>query len=377
MNKQIKIFILLFTIVLLTGCVKYDANMEISKDKSMQLSIIYAVDEDLMQGGMLVDDKQKSNLIDQGFVVTDYADDMYKGIKLEKSVQNIDTISTTEDTKYSLSSMIDTSEEKERKEMFKIERGFFKNKYIAIFEFDQSNSDSNDGIISESQEEMDFELQSALDNLDLGFRVTIPEKPLSNNATTTENDGKTLIWDLGKNLTTDITFEFELYNMTNIYITIGGIILIVMLIILIIIIRIKKSKRPKIVEEGPINTEPLTINNVMTNSQKTSSFIEDAPPAIEKEEPTPLADVNDLTNILPVSVIQDEKVEIKQPTDVEVSNNIPNMDDLIKISLVQSNTQVPTQETQKIPEVSQTPVQQTPVIPEIIPMENTNNDGRN
>ena len=43
--KKIKYLVLLFTVTfLLTGCIKFNANMDIKKDKSMDFSIIYALD---------------------------------------------------------------------------------------------------------------------------------------------------------------------------------------------------------------------------------------------------------------------------------------------------------------------------------------------
>lgn len=79
------------------------------------------------------------------------------------------------------------------------------------------------------------------------FIVSVPYKSLSNNATTVEDDGKTLIWDL-MNLKNQDTmqFEFELYNMTNIYIAIAisGVILLGLIgLVVVIIIRSSKNKK--------------------------------------------------------------------------------------------------------------------------------------
>lgn len=79
------------------------------------------------------------------------------------------------------------------------------------------------------------------------FSVSVPYNALSNNATTVEDDGKTLIWDL-MNLKNQDTmhFEFELYNMTNIYIAIaisGVILLGLITLVVAIIIRSSKNKK--------------------------------------------------------------------------------------------------------------------------------------
>ena len=44
MKKYLKIFLSLIMVFALTGCVKYNVNMEVKKDKSVTLEVIYAID---------------------------------------------------------------------------------------------------------------------------------------------------------------------------------------------------------------------------------------------------------------------------------------------------------------------------------------------
>ena len=70
--KKIKYILLLCTLTfLLTGCVKYNANMDIKKDKSMDFSIIYALDSSLFEDQKLLEDKDKKEWEERGFTVTD------------------------------------------------------------------------------------------------------------------------------------------------------------------------------------------------------------------------------------------------------------------------------------------------------------------
>ena len=55
-------------------------------------------------------------------------------------------------------------------------------------------------------------------NMDLSVKVTLPYSALSHNATKTNNDDKELIWTLSQEGVQYMEFEFELYNMMNIYI---------------------------------------------------------------------------------------------------------------------------------------------------------------
>ena len=50
MKKVRNVLLLLVATLTLTGCVKFNANMEIKKDKSMDFSIIYAIDTSAMGG---------------------------------------------------------------------------------------------------------------------------------------------------------------------------------------------------------------------------------------------------------------------------------------------------------------------------------------
>ena len=100
-----------------------------------------------------------------------------------------------------------------------------------------------------------------MSSMDMKFNVTLPYKAISSNATTIENDGKTLKWDLLNQNLKNLEFEFELYNMNNIYLTAGVIVVIILLIIIIL----KKSKSS--------NKNNLTSNDMITKTSNNSSII--------------------------------------------------------------------------------------------------------
>lgn len=301
MKKSLYILTIFIIAICLSGCVKYNANMEIKKDKSMDFSIIYAMDTQYFGDQEVLTEENRKELEEEGFKVTDYQEDTMKGFTLTKSIKNIDELSTTENTDYSLSNI----EEDKDKEMFKVEKGFFKNKYIANFKFDTEDSaiteegtnggtitdGYSDGTIEENPDSYsDFPMDStegyndssmddfsnmATSNLDLSLNVTLPYQAISNNATKTENDNKTLSWDLTSSEIETINFEFELYNMTNIYLTIGGIALLIIIIIVVTVTKHKKrkniGKEMKDLSQNNQPTPPTTPSNTQTITLPTNN----------------------------------------------------------------------------------------------------------
>ena len=112
-----------------------------------------------------------------------------------------------------------------------------------------TQTDTNVQDDTDTQTDSSFDFSSNMDmsmlssTLDMKFNVTLPYKAISSNATSTENDGKTLVWNL-VNTQDDIEFTFELYNMNNIYLTVGLAVILIILIIVIIIMSKRKPKAP-------------------------------------------------------------------------------------------------------------------------------------
>ena len=306
-RNVLKSFILGLMIVSLTGCVKFNANMDIKKDKSMDFSIIYAVDTTYFGDDMeLLDDANKKQLEESGFNVSDYSEDKMKGFKLVRSIKNIDTVSSTSDEEYSLSGVL---EEDSDDKMFKVKKGFLKNTYSAKLDFNASDSELNnssslddtddydmdsytdeeymeddteeENIDDSTDTDMDFSQfsESMASNMDLSFNVTLPYSSKSNNATKTSNDNKSLSWSLTSDKAETIEFEFELYNMTNIYILIGGAVALLIIIILIIVGSKKKKKKS---QPTPNNIVNDTTSNVQTPAQEQTTPVE-TPQAPQQE----------------------------------------------------------------------------------------------
>lgn len=281
MSKKFKTFIGLCVLALLsTGCVKYNAKMDIKRDKSINYEIIYAIQASLSDSGQVMDEEGVKELKDNGYTVENYNEDGYTGFKISKKIKNIDDVSDTNEVIFSLS---DDASKKDIK-IFTVKKGLFKNTYKAKFSFDMDNSnlsignnededkDEDDINLSNNDDEEDEDITSTDDNnmdmsqftssMDLKYTVNLPYKAKSNNATTVNKGGKQLVWDLSKANT--VEYEFELYNFPF-YIVLGvGIVIIIATIV--IVIKKKKGNNKAITEVNstqPVNTI-TEVNNIPT-----------------------------------------------------------------------------------------------------------------
>ena len=368
MKKSLYILTIFIVAICLSGCVKYNANMEIRKDKSMDFSIVYAMDTQYFGDQEVLTEENRKELEEEGFKVTDYQEDTMKGFTLTKSIKNIDELSTTENTDYSLSNI------EEDKEMFKVEKGFFKNKYIANFKFDTEDSaiteeETSDGTITDGYSDgtieenpdsySDFPMDStegyndssmddfsnmATSNLDLSLNVTLPYQAISNNATKTENDNKTLSWDLTSSEIETINFEFELYNMTNIYLTIGGIALLIIIIIVVTVTKHKKrkniGKEMKDLSQNNQPTPPTTPSNTQTitlptNNSQTS--MQEIPNMNLNQQNNTTYGFNNIpqpieqnTNVQPINTFNNLQQPVNQNIEPTPQPNIPPVENNIQ-----------------------------------------------
>ena len=274
MKKIRNLVMLLIVTLLLTGCVKYNVNMDIKKDKSMEFKIVYALDTSVLGEKATFTKDDLNKMKDQGFEVSEYSDGTMKGFTLTKKIKNIDDVSSTDDIKYSLSGITNNDSTK----LFKVKKGLLKNKYTAKFSFDSSESgiknsstfnneenNSNDETIvdpennseiTNTEESDDLDLTDSdedyskmMSSMDLSFTVTLPYKALSNNATSVNNDGKELVWNLASTNQKSIEFEFELdrFSIMPIIIVIGCVIggLFVIALIVTVIMAISGGKKQK------------------------------------------------------------------------------------------------------------------------------------
>ena len=300
--KKVKFLLLLCAIsFLLTGCVKFNANMDIKVDKSMDFSIIYAFDTTVFGDQVAINDDDTAELVEKGFTVEDYEDDNMKGVTISRKIKNIDYVSTSDDTKFSLSGILD--EEKSKDEyVFKVKKGLFKNKYIANFTFDTADSDlsSSSNASDDSTEDFrwsdyindsdnyDFDINDDAENgdysallssMDLSFNVTLPFPAKSSNATKKSENGKELKWNLTSTGVDSIQFEFELYNIGVIF----GVVLAIVLLVAVVVFILKKGSNSLQAAMATSNGQFIPQAQPNVNQQVQPGFVPQAQPNVNQQ----------------------------------------------------------------------------------------------
>ena len=186
--KKLKLLLIVFAAILLTGCYKFDVNTKIGEDKKVAFEIIYAMinmgssdNDDQTDLNSSMDCDTKALELGEGWSSEKYTDDKYIGCKFSKKYNSIDDISGDNDVTIELSDM--NNDKFSDEQLFKKT----KDKYEAHFTFSIENE------VNDSKNPLSKEM---LDMFELKYTVSLPFKSLSNNATKVENDGKTLIWEL-------------------------------------------------------------------------------------------------------------------------------------------------------------------------------------
>lgn len=308
MKKSCKVLCLMLIVFMMSGCVKANIDMSINKDKSMKLSVTSAVDQSLLQqygSEGLMDEETKNEAENNGFKVDEYSDGSMKGYTLSKKFKNIDDISSDKKVNFDLEKLMN----EENAQIFTVKQGFFKNTYTVTMENNtsselESQMDFGDSTTYGQDNSMDFssniDLSSISSNMDMKFNVTLPYKAIKSNATSTENDGKKLVWDLMNQNLQNIEFQFELYNMNNVYLTAG---IVGAIIIIIVIVIISKKRKPKAPVGTPVKVTDSNVENINQNIAPTVSAT--------NEQPIPT-----------VSNITETKVEQAPQVNSEIQNNM-------------------------------------------------------
>ncbi len=232
LGKSFKSLLLIVGVILLCGCSTISTDMQIGKDKSAQLTYLITLDKEYLGNktfNELFSSKNINYLKNNGYTVTDYEDDNNFGYVVKASIKDIDTVSQSDNIKINLYDLLYSDIQNELY-IFSREENLLKNKYTADYYVNLTDAITNNSNI----------LGSLVNPpaVSYTFKLKLPEKSLSNNATEVSADGKTLTWNFSNIMTgtNNINFSFELYNKQVVYV-LYGIIGLVILIILSIIIR--------------------------------------------------------------------------------------------------------------------------------------------
>ncbi len=284
MKRKMQLFLMLSIIFASTGCMKMDISLGINKDKSMNVTMIEAVDMEALSQfgegaptGPILDEEQIKELESvSGVSVEEYKEGKLDGFKVSRVFPNIDELSSEDEIESDLSVITDMEELEEDSYVFQVEKGLFKNKYKASFAgmTDEMNSITGGSDVTDLE---GVDTSSLISQLDFKFSINLPYSAISNNATSVENDGKTLIWNLMEFKGETVDFEFELYNANFIYITLGTIIgfILILIILVLITLRGNKKRRQKELSETVEANEQFELPSQDINMQQYHQMPQD------------------------------------------------------------------------------------------------------
>ncbi len=251
MKKYLRLLVVSVLLIGLTGCVSLDTNVVINKDKSMEFSMKEEIDLSSMTGdegdenATVSDETDIEALKTKGYTVEEYDNEGVKGYKISKKFTSIDEVTAKNgtETPFIVEKWLDDGNDSN---MFSLKDGVYSANWIMAE--DDKKAEEMDGV--------DSELLNSLINIT--YTITLPNKPLSHNATSVSEDGKTLTYlvkydENQKMNTIKFSFDFateptkatstEIDNM--LYYIIGGSALIV-IILVVVIISIVKGKNKKV-----------------------------------------------------------------------------------------------------------------------------------
>ena len=292
--KKLKKLLLLITFVALmtTGCgMKEHIGLKIMSNKEMAVELLMAMDDEMIDAminmqntGMddtegedeaeepaeeatqpAITDEMRweyvremiKDIDTEGASVEQYTKDTYKGYLITKKAKSID-----EFTKSEASKRTTISDDIEEDSVLFVKKGDVYKSNISFQSEELSDTSS-------------YQQYGVL--FDVKFIVTLPNKSISNNATSVSDDGLTLTWDLTK--AKDIDFEFKFGSSSSIsdYLPfiIGGAALLIIIVIVVILLSKKKKAPVAPVQNGPVQdmnqfagTNPQAVNYMNNQNQQ-------------------------------------------------------------------------------------------------------------
>lgn len=313
LSKGFKLMVIACTMILLTGCVKYDMTMNITKE-DVKVGLIYAMQSSYVTDSTMFDETKKEAK-EKGYTVEDYKDDDYTGIKMYKSLGSLDSLSKGKGDAISITDLFsDETNKLDKTKLFKLENGVYK----ANFVFDATDEDSlagssnsnddeeedslfnEDGLDVDEDDDSDItldgddtsmgsdsaDLNQALSGIKFKFEVTLPNAAVSNNATKVSDDKKTLTWEVSYGSKANVEFSFKTSNNMITYIAVGAVAVVVVAGVVILIVK-KKGKGTKPNMAMPNQVGPMPMNN-----QMGSATVNNPTQPINNNQPNPVNPTN-------------------------------------------------------------------------------------
>lgn len=305
--KNIAIIAILTIILLtLTGCANINYDIKLNEDGSGDIVYTMGYDKSFLKsmGVETTSVKNDDSLNDmkkeaeaKGYTIEDYEDDNTYGFKASKHVNNIQEEFNMND---------EVSDNNEEVERIIYEKTLLKTKYSQDSKIDLTNMEEDEDAAI---------LKALMAQMKISYRITLPFKATSNNATTVSEDGKTLEWVLKVGEINEIKFEAAKdYGM---YALLG---LAVVLVIVAAGSVILSRKAKKTVEAKPVEVkkEETKIIEKETQVDEKTENIE----AVEEVETTEIIEEKEevIEEVNKEDSVEEEKVE-EQPVENEEKNS--------------------------------------------------------
>ena len=259
MKKKILACVAVLIAVMLTGCMRVSVGIDIKEDGKADVSMLYAVADELMNMGLEEDEEPESTGLDEeevkklqeeGWTYSEYVEDGFSGYMIKKSGVEINAIgsefSTAEDGT-GLGS-----------EDFVIKE----NDGVYTIDWKVLSGDE----ASESTEYAEyFDMYKGYMNL----VITLPEAAINSNASEVSEDGKTLTWNLltmGEDAA-HVEFKLPSKGGSMMVVLIVAIVVIALIIVLLVVFIARKSAKKNKVEDIPMPTETTETTENNDNNQ--------------------------------------------------------------------------------------------------------------
>ena len=242
MKKTITVIaMLIIMLVTLTGCMTVDYEVTINKNGSADISYVMGYSKSFFKsmGATEADIEESFNengftdleeeAVKEGYSIEKISNDEIFGFKATKHIDKLEA--------YSMSGTF--GEYVEEADTFSVTKGFFKNKYSLTTKIDLTEMSA---MTEDSADDSAAYANMFINQMKMNYKVNLPEKVTSSNATAVLEDGKTLNWELKPGKVNEIQFEYSQVN-TMVFVIIGAIaVLIVAIIVTIIVLKGKKGK---------------------------------------------------------------------------------------------------------------------------------------
>lgn len=247
--KNIAILAMLAIILLtLTGCANVNYDIKLNEDGSGDIAYTMGYDKSFLKSmgvetsAVAKDDSlkdMKEEAEQKGYTIEDYEDDTTFGFKASKHVNNIQEEFNVND---------EVSDDNEESGKIVYEKTLLKTKY---------SQDSKIDLTNMGEDEDATMLKALMAQMKISYRITLPFKAGSNNATTVSEDGKTLEWVLKVNEVTEIKFEaakdYGMYALAALAI----VLLVVAAVAVVLSKKAKKTVEVKPTEVKKEETKPV------------------------------------------------------------------------------------------------------------------------